>query len=166
MIINNAKWTLKNGEEITVERLDKLELTGMSEQSIAELLGITRQYLHRVRKRMGWPQTTRSDKGVEKIPADEKKRKRNKYIKEYRKRNLDKFKYKIIRIGKRQISEHRHVMEQHLGRKLLKTEIVHHIDNDRLNNVNDNLQVMTIKEHIQYHNRLRYGCAVKMAEAV
>ena len=152
-------WILKNKQVITKERLDKMELAGMSEQEIATVLGITRQYLHRVRCKMNWPQTTRSDKGVERIPAEEKKRRRREYMKkyfgEYRKANPDKFKYKAIRIGNKIVKEHRYKMEQHLGRKLLRSEIVHHIDGNRLNNSIENLEIMSQGEHILLHNRLR-----------
>ena len=45
------------------------------------------------------------------------------------------------------IREHRYIMEAYLGRKLLKSEIVHHIDGDTLNNKKENLEVMPKKEH-------------------
>jgi hypothetical protein len=45
------------------------------------------------------------------------------------------------------IREHRYVMEMHLGRKLLKSEIVHHIDGNTLNNDITNLQVMDKRDH-------------------
>jgi hypothetical protein len=45
------------------------------------------------------------------------------------------------------VREHRLVMEQHLGRYLLPSEIVHHKDGDTLNNTRDNLEVMEKVEH-------------------
>lgn len=41
----------------------------------------------------------------------------------------------------RQVLEHRYVMEQHLGRKLKRTEHVHHIDHDKTNNDISNLRL-------------------------
>jgi hypothetical protein len=47
--------------------------------------------------------------------------------------------------------EHRAVMEQHLGRKLTRSEIVHHKDGDKKNNAITNLEVMTQSEHAKLH---------------
>lgn len=51
--------------------------------------------------------------------------------------------------------EHRAIMEEHLGRKLTKNEIVHHKDGDKHNNSIDNLQIMSRQEHSRMH-RLEY----------
>jgi hypothetical protein len=48
--------------------------------------------------------------------------------------------------------KHRWIMEQHLGRKLEKHEVVHHIDGNTLNNEIDNLKVMFYKCHSQLHS--------------
>lgn len=56
----------------------------------------------------------------------------------------------IWRDGKK-VREHRWLMEQVLGRKLLPTEHVHHIDKNPLNNELDNLVVMDGSEHIRMH---------------
>lgn len=53
------------------------------------------------------------------------------------------------------VLEHRHVMEQHLGRPLRSDEHVHHIDGNRLNNAIANLQVMSNSEHVALHRRMR-----------
>jgi|ERR1035438_3715743 hypothetical protein len=47
--------------------------------------------------------------------------------------------------------EHRIVAEQKLGRKLLRSEVVHHKDGDKLNNAPDNLIVMRQGKHMQEH---------------
>lgn len=61
--------------------------------------------------------------------------------------------YRLIRIGYGpQILEHRYIMEQHLGRKLLTSEIVHHIDGDGLNNDLSNLELMSQSDHRREHS--------------
>ena len=50
------------------------------------------------------------------------------------------------------VLEHRAVMERKLGRYLLPNELVHHKDENKHNNDEDNLQIMTIQEHNKHHN--------------
>ena len=51
--------------------------------------------------------------------------------------------------GTKYILEHRHVMEQYLGRFLDPSEVVHHIDGDPSNNAIHNLQLFSSQaEHI------------------
>jgi len=45
--------------------------------------------------------------------------------------------------GRRYILEHRHIMERHLGRKLLPEETVHHRDGNRANNALGNLELFS-----------------------
>lgn len=65
--------------------------------------------------------------------------------------------YKGHRINTKYILEHRRIMEEHLGRKLLPfpNEVVHHIDGNTLNNHISNLQVMSSSEHTKLHAKLR-----------
>ena len=46
---------------------------------------------------------------------------------------------------------HRWVMEKELKRKLLRNEIVHHKNENKLDNRPENLEVMTKKEHYKIH---------------
>lgn len=50
------------------------------------------------------------------------------------------------------IFEHRKIIEDHIGRKLNKNEVVHHVDGNVENNSIDNLEVMTRAEHTLLHN--------------
>lgn len=63
--------------------------------------------------------------------------------------------YRLISVtenGKRkQVFEHRLVMEKHLGRKLLPNEVIHHKDGDGLNNALENLELMEQSEHQNEH---------------
>lgn len=54
------------------------------------------------------------------------------------------------------VLEHRLLMEKHLGRTLLPSEVVHHIDGNGQNNIIENLLLFHNQgEHMAYHNRKR-----------
>lgn len=60
--------------------------------------------------------------------------------------------YEYVLTGGRQVAKHRHMMEEHLGRRLdPHNEVVHHINGDRLDNRIENLKLMTRAEHMNVH---------------
>lgn len=50
------------------------------------------------------------------------------------------------------VLEHRQIMEEHLGRKLGRDEVVHHINGDNADNRLVNLHLTTFSEDIRRHN--------------
>lgn len=49
------------------------------------------------------------------------------------------------------IREHRYIIEQHIGRLLTKEEVVHHKDNNKSNNSLDNLELLSVSQHLKNH---------------
>ena len=58
----------------------------------------------------------------------------------------------MLTIGPKQyIYEHRHIMQEHIGRELDRKEHVHHKNGNRLDNRIDNLELLSISKHMSEH---------------
>jgi hypothetical protein len=62
-------------------------------------------------------------------------------------------KYKVVKRNGKTRGAHRVIMEETLGRTLQHDEVVHHINGDRSDNRIENLELMRMPEHSQYHMR-------------
>ncbi|PWT70573.1 MAG: hypothetical protein C5B60_11900 [Chloroflexi bacterium] len=66
--------------------------------------------------------------------------------------HIDKAGYRYITtLDHRKIAEHRIVMTKILGRALTRSEVVHHLDGNKLNNHPSNLQLMDRTAHSKQH---------------
>lgn len=57
------------------------------------------------------------------------------------------------------VYHHRHIASVKLGRWLLPSEVVHHIDEHKDNNAPENLEILTASEHMRLHS-LQHGRSV------
>jgi len=60
--------------------------------------------------------------------------------------------YVTTQVNGKRVLEHRHVMETYLGRPLTNKEIIHHLDENKQNNVIGNLEVTMRDIHTSRHN--------------
>jgi 5-methylcytosine-specific restriction endonuclease McrA len=67
--------------------------------------------------------------------------------------------YWVVNVDGELLLEHRHVLQQALGRKLLDSEIVHHFNHDKGDNRLENLFILTKEQHKRLHDQERWYCA-------
>ena len=65
--------------------------------------------------------------------------------------------YVVVTHNGKDVEEHRVVMEKHLGRQLIPTEIIHHKNRDKTDNSISNLEIHTRGTHRATHNQDRTG---------
>lgn len=65
--------------------------------------------------------------------------------------HLDKDGYKHIIVDGKHKREHRVVMENKIGRKLTRSEVVHHINGIKTDNRIENLQIISFSKHTSMH---------------
>lgn len=71
--------------------------------------------------------------------------------------------YKIIYTGNgKGKKEHILIMEQHIGRKLQRNEVVHHKNGDKLDNRIENLQLMLWSEHSKLHREMELAQGIEL----
>ena len=64
------------------------------------------------------------------------------------------------------VTQHRYNMEQHLGKRLVKTWDIHHIDMNKTNNDISNLWYCTKSQHKIAHNSFNTLCALGMKKPI
>ena len=74
--------------------------------------------------------------------------------------------YKVVKIDKKYKYVHQKIMEDNIGRKISKGEVVHHVDGNKLNNNIDNLLLLRKEEHDKLHRLERRERRNKSTRAV
>lgn len=73
--------------------------------------------------------------------------------------------FTVIEGGKRRtVYAHREVMEEHLGRKLLTSEVVHHKNGVKTDNRIENLEILSASDHSKEHAKPKTRVALKCSE--
>ena len=73
-------------------------------------------------------------------------------------------KYIKKKINGKSVDVHRFLVEQLIGRKLTRYEVVHHVDGNCRNNSIENLRIMSLSEHSRIHQRGVNANSCKLTE--
>jgi len=123
-----------------------IEVVGLQQRVVAEKIGCSQGAIEKVVKRLGLStQRTgpRSGEGHTNWQGGVIVRKGYRYV--YMPTHPNAV------FGKKYVAEHRLVMESKIGRLLLRSEVVHHIDGDTANNSPENLMVFgENKSHLKH----------------
>lgn len=118
-------------------------------QKVADYFGVSKKLILNYMKKFDIPRNPRKEKGIKQYKIDT-------YHKGYI--ITDSGYKKIMKKehprsdSKGYVGEHVLVMEEHIGRYLIEDEVVHHIDENKLNNDINNLRLMTKQEHKSLHS--------------
>ena len=129
---------------ITSDKLNEMEDSGLSEQQIANIIGCSRQALYKYRKRIKCPQKKRAYLKTL-LTTAEKRTIHNNYQRRYTKAN-----YKT-----RNHRQLRKIAIKVLGRRLKEGEVIHHIDRNPANNNHNNLIICTQSYHMSVLHKER-----------
>lgn len=153
--------------KIDPEKYKELYYAGsMTNQEIADYFGVAVSALGCLRRRYNMPARSKKWageqwlKGKHHSEASKQKISNNRKSKLVGENNpmwkrgwyINSHGYKVIRVSTNKYRlEHRVIMEKHLDRSLTASDIVHHIDGNKLNNTIDNLELTDRKSHGRLH---------------
>jgi len=76
-------YKLRNGKIIEIEEIRALENSGLNENGIAKVYGISRMGLFKARIKFNVPKRFRADKGTHRIPIGDQRERKNAYMRDY-----------------------------------------------------------------------------------
>ena len=142
-------------------------------QSIADEIGLSRNTLRNRLIKLGIARRKKGEHFSGKPKSEEQRAKMSAARSAYWEKHPDKSEFKLkisrtktktgIKGGRKWVYalengsmlEYRAMIESVIGRKLLSSEIIHHIDGNPSNNSIENLQIMSQSEHAKLHNQTK-----------